>query len=441
MATNVKHKESKKYNKALSLNDRILIDSMISKYRDKSGNMTMSLNEIAAKLEKDPTTISKELKKRRTPIIFKKIEYVYTSSYCKICAKRNSCSETNHLDGCKGNCANFENYICPHLKKFPWVCNGCPKRGFCDTAKSYYYPSEAQQKYKDLLVGSREGVLMKYEEFKLLDDIVSAGLRKGQSLVHIIKGNQLKISISTGYNYLRAGYFTAGVINTHRMVSRAPIKPTKRAYNSLMLKELKQGRNYDDFLALLLSNPGMVYTEMDTVEGRKGGKVVLSLKVVNVQMQFYFVLADKTANSIVKKLNEIEDIIGIENYKKIFGIILTDNGTEFTDVNGMITSPSTGELRTDLYFCHPQQSQEKGSCENNHELFRYILPKGKSFDKYDQNAFVKVTSHVNSLIRQSISYSTPIEKFRVFYGNEILEKLGISLIPPNEVLLKPELLD
>lgn len=31
MATNVKHKDSNKYNKALTLNDRIAIDSFVSK--------------------------------------------------------------------------------------------------------------------------------------------------------------------------------------------------------------------------------------------------------------------------------------------------------------------------------------------------------------------------------------------------------------------------
>lgn len=441
MATNIKNKESQKYNKALTLDDRILIDSLISKYRDASGNMTMSLNDIAANLEKDPTTISKELKKHRRPIVFKNHDYVYTSHYCKICAKNKTCEEKNHVSGCMGACDSFENYVCPHLKKFPWVCNGCQKRGFCQCAKSYYSPSEANNEYKDLLASSREGVLMSTQEFKALDDIISVGLKKGQSLVHIIKGNNLKISVSTAYNYLRAGYFTAGVINARRIVSRVPIKAHKRAYNSLILKDMKQGRNYDNFVSLLSSNPGMNYTEMDTVEGKKGGKVVLSLKVVNVQLQFYFVLADKSAESIVSKLNEIESIIGLENYRKIFGIILTDNGSEFTDISGMITSPTTNEIRTDLYFCHPHQSGEKGSCENNHELFRYVLPKGKSFDKYDQRSFTKITCHVNSLIRESVNYSTPIEMFQVFYGNEILEKLGVSLISPNEVLLKPELLD
>ncbi len=84
MATNIKNKESQKYNKALTLDDRILIDSLISKYRDASGNMTMSLNDIAANVEKDPTTISKELKKHRSPIVFKNHDYVYTSHYCNM---------------------------------------------------------------------------------------------------------------------------------------------------------------------------------------------------------------------------------------------------------------------------------------------------------------------------------------------------------------------
>ncbi len=441
MATNVKHKDSNKYNKALTLDDRIAIDSFISKNRDGSGKMTITLNEMAAKLEKDPTTISKELKNHRSTIVFKKVEYIFTKSFCKVCAKNKTCTKSNNIQSLKGECADFENYLCPHLKKFPWVCNGCSKRGLCTCAKSYYSPSEAEQDYKDLLVSSRTGVLMKHEEFRLLDDTISAGLRKGQSIVHIINGNNLKISVTSAYNYLRAGYFSANIANTHRMASRVPVKPNKRAYNSLVLKELKQGRNYDDFIALLSSNPSMTYAEMDTVEGTKGGKVVLSLKVVNVQMQFYFILADKSAASVVAKLNELEQILGIENYMRIFGYILTDNGTEFTDIPGMITSPTTGVIRSNIYFCHPHRSDEKGSCENNHELFRYILPKGKSFDKYDQKAFTKVTNHVNSLIRESVAYSTPIEKFKAIYGNEILEKLEVSLIPPNEVLLKPELLD
>lgn len=39
-------------------------------------------------------------------------------------------------------------------------------------------------------------------------------------------------------------------------------------------------------------------------------------------------------------------------------------------------------------------SFQKGSCEDNHERFRYILPKGMNFDEYTQNEFNLITSHV-----------------------------------------------
>ena len=85
-------------------------------------------------------------------------------------------------------------------------------------------------------------------------------------------------------------------------------------------------------------------------------------------------------------------------------------------------------------------SFQKGSCENNHERFRYILPKGVSFDDLTQEDLDLITSHINSLKIKSIDFSCPIEKFYAFFGTEILDKLNISLIPSNNVHLKPELI-
>ncbi len=68
------------------------------------------------------------------------------------------------------------------------------------------------------------------------------------------------------------------------------------------------------------------------------------------------------------------------------------------------------------------------------------MPKGISFNNLNQNDFNLITSHVNSLKRKSTDYSTPIELFYAFFGHEILEKLHISLIEPNSVILSPELL-
>ena len=439
MATNNKHLDSVKYQKALSLDDRLSIDKIISSNRESSGALSLTLNNISDILEKDPTTISKEVKKHRSEIDLSIPNFKYTLFYCKSCANQRECVLKAQKKGIEGPCEGYVKYVCKFLNKFPWVCNGCKKKGFCTSPKSYYSPTKADNDYKYVLADSRIGISLEVDEYKEIDSTITNGLNHGQSIAHICKSNNLNISISTAYSYLKSGYLTAKPIDARRMV-KLKIKGGKKHHNSLMLKKQKEGRNYNDFIKHLEANPGLVYTQMDTVEGKKGGKVVLSLKIVSLQFQFYFLLENKEAKSVVNKLNEIQQIIGIENYKKIFGTILTDNGSEFTDIQGIVTDPDTGEIRTYLFFCDAMASFQKGSCENNHERFRYILPKGVSFDDLTQEDLDLITSHINSLKIKSIDFSCPIEKFYAFFGTEILDKLNISLIPANNVHLKPELI-
>ena len=439
MATNTKHIDSKKYGKALTLKDRISIADIIKNNRALDGSMTITLNSISDMLEKDPTTISKEVKARRTPIDKRQPSYKFMSQVCNTCLKKAKCEFKQNSNIQAYLCEYYEKFTCKHLLHFPWVCNGCHKRGHCALSKSYYNPIPAHESYEYTLVDSRQGVYMTQKEFEKINEVISSGLKKKQSIEHILHSNNVPICVTTAYTYLHRGYFNANVLDTHRIAYFKGLNGNK-PHNSKILKNKKVGRHYEDFLELLAKNPDLTYTQMDTVEGVKGGKVCLSLKIVKIQFQFYFIMNDKTAASVVNTLNTIQSIIGIENYKKIFGIILTDNGSEFTDIDGIMYDPETGELRTDLYFCHPQCSGEKGSCERNHELFRYIIPKGSSLNDYDQTDFNKITSHVNSLKRKSTDYSTPIELFYAFFGREILDKLNISLIEPNSVILSAELL-
>ena len=439
MATNTKHTDSKKYGKALTLKDRITVEDIIKNNRELDGSMIITLNRISDMLEKDPTTISKEVKARRSPIDKRQPNYKFMSQVCNTCLKKAKCEFKQNSNIQTYLCEYYEKYICKHLLRFPWVCNGCHKRGHCTLSKSYYNPISAHESYEYTLTDSRQGVYMTQKEFEKINEVISSGLKKKQSIEHILHSNNVPICVTTAYTYLHKGYFNANVLDTHRIAYFKGLNGNK-PHNSKILKNKKVGRHYEDFLELLAKNPDLTYTQMDTVEGVKGGKVCLSLKIVKIQLQLYFIMNDKTAASVVNTLNTIQSIIGIENYKKIFGTILTDNGSEFTDIDGIMYDSETGELRTDLYFCHPQCSGEKGSCERNHELFRYIIPKGSSLNDYDQTDFNKITSHVNSLKRKSTDYSTPIELFYAFFGREILDKLNISLIEPNSVILSPELL-
>ena len=55
----------------------------------------------------------------------------------------------------------------------------------------------------------------------------------------------------------------------------------------------------------LKNNPCMLYAQRNTVEGKKSGKVILSIHLVNMHFQFYFLLNDKSAKSVTNKLNEL----------------------------------------------------------------------------------------------------------------------------------------
>ena len=78
--------------------------------------------------------------------------------------------------------------------------------------------------------------------------------------------------------------------------------------------------------------------------------------------------------------------------------------------------------------------------ELNHEFIRKVLPKGKSFDDLAQIDISLMMSHINSYSREKLNDKSPFDAFSFLYGHGILEKLGISRIPANEILLKPSLL-
>lgn len=131
--------------------------------------------------------------------------------------------------------------------------------------------------------------------------------------------------------------------------------------------------------------------------------------------------------------------LGIETFQKLFPVILTDNGTEFQDTEGL-ECDCYGEIRTRIYYCHPNCSWQKGMIEKNHECIRYFVPKGTSFDGYTQKSISLMISHINNTARDSLNGCTPYQLSRLLFGSSLLEKLSIMEIAPDAVMLKPALL-
>ena len=351
---------------------------------------------------KDPTTVSKEVKRNRQA--------------------RDSTSN---------------NLPCPLLDKAPFVCNGCPKRRQnCGYKKILYLAKQAQKQYEQTLVEAREGTPLNSQTFWDIHKVISDGVKKGQHIYHILKTHNLDVSSSTVYRHIRKGYLSIAPIDLARAV-----KFKDRRKNNLpsIPKEAKKGRSYEDFQNYLSLNQLDYWLEMDTVMGRMGGKVLLTFNLSFCNFIFARLLDNKTALEVTKHLYDIKNTLyqADKDFFQLFPVILTDNGGEFARVDD-IEMDVRGESK--LFFCDPNRSDQKGRIEKNHTLIRDILPKGTSFDDLTQENINLVCSHVNSVKRAALNGKSAYEFFVFTYGEEVSKLLGISKIPAEDVCQSSTLL-
>ena len=165
-------------------------------------------------------------------------------------------------------------------------------------------------------------------------------------------------------------------------------------------KQCHLGRTYEDFLEYTAANPDTPVVEIDSVEGRKGGKVLLTVFFRNSNLMLAFLRDRNTARSVTEVFEWLHSILGHEQYCRLFPIILTDRGSEFTDPVS-IECTKFGEIRSRVFYCDPQRSDQKGGCEVTHEFIRRVLPKGTSFDHLQQSDILRMMSHINSYTERS----------------------------------------
>jgi len=143
-------------------------------------------------------------------------------------------------------------------------------------------------------------------------------------------------------------------------------------------------------------------------------------------MEIIFKSFNKTAASTVYALNRLERKLGSSNFRKIFKSITFDNGTEFSDTEGMETSPYTKKRRTTVYYCHPYCSSERGTNENQNGFIRRFIPKGTAISDYS-NAYIHyVQNFINNYPRAIFDGENSTKRF-----TKELEKLNIKNFLPN----------
>lgn len=407
----------------------------------------LRLNKIAASIDKDPSTVSKEIRKHIVKhrsgafnpcALLKQCERISTiCPQCKYKWKRN-CRRCSYVK-CYTLCPDFVIESCEKLKSPPYVCNGCGERNSCRLERHLYDANNAHNEYIKTLSECRRGVAISYEELKRLDSIVSPLILRGQSIHHICQHNADRIMCDerTIYNYIDAGLLSVSNIELPRKVR---FRARKKKRTVRVDKKCHVDRCYEDFQQFISERPDTPVTEMDSVEGRKGGKVLLTVYFRNCELMLAFIRDANTAHSVTAIFNSIYTVLGREAFMELFQLILTDRGSEFTDPLS-IEYDENGERRTRIYYCDPLRSDQKGGCEVTHEMIRRILPKGTSFDNLTQEDVNIMMSHINSYTRKKLGNQSPYRLFSSFYGENLLNALNIQQISPNEINLTPKLLN
>ncbi len=422
----------------LTSGDRRAIDTLLREGR--------SIRYIATALDCSPSTISREITKHST----KKKSYNCDCVLFRTCGHRDLCKKNSHK--CKKTCRNcsYAKNICPDYSKSycdealanrTGVCNFCYKRSRnCGFDKYIYDPIHAQKMADAALHDTRSGRNISDEHIEKIDRITSPLIKKGQSIYHIIQehGRELGISESTLRRMVNDCQLEARALDLRDAVKRKPRR--KHGDNSYKtMKQIKEGRTYANYLDFIAKND-IRTVQMDCVEGvKEDSAALLTLHFREPHLQIALIMDVQDSANVVAMLDKLETQLGSELFAECFPLILTDNGHEFADIDGMERSISGGK-RTMIFFCEPNRSDEKGACENNHKYIRYIIPKGTSLEPYHQGHINFMMDHINSFKRKSLNGNTPYQVGKVFLPEDFYTLMGLTEIPADEVELTPRLL-
>lgn len=405
-----------------------------------------SLQEIAKELSISRQTVYREIKRNS----YTESRNVCGNNYsCKhyVECKRRLVNKSSRILVCHPNCIKYEKRICPSLKRFPFVCNYCKKKGFCKEIHVYYDPEYASNEYHLRINNANKKPKIKKETIKNVNKIVSPLVKKGQS-IEAIKMNhpEINASCSTIRRWVKDRYLDCR-LSEFRMNGRRVSKKydySSRPQHNVLL-EAKLGHKYTNYL-YYKQNHECLTIQLDSVIGTIDSKqVLLTIHIVEHKFQFGILLSNKSKDevynhllSLLSKLKHLEVETGIPAFSFFTQCWLTDNGTEFDKILDLQKIYSN----MNIFFCNPYSSFEKGACERNHILVRYVHYKGWTFDDLEQNDIDLLFSNINSYPRKALNEKTPyqsvVEDYRL--GKEFLDLIGINKVNSDDVVLNPSLL-
>lgn len=260
------------------------------------------------------------------------------------------------------------------------------------------YELACTSKGRPLKIGN-DFEFVQYIEKRVKEDKLSACAVLGQ-----IKRKKMPfktdISKTTLYRYIELGIF-----------SNIKIAKRKKEYRKVTQKRAPKGTSIEKRPLEINKRLTFGHWEMDCVCGcNKATWLVLSERLT--RQEIIFKMENQKAESVNKCLDILELKYG-DIFKTIFKSITVDNGSEFADFKTMERSIfNNQEKRTNIYYCHPYCSSERGTNERLNREIRRLVPKGSDLSLYTFEEVQKVEDWVNNYPREILGYATSAELFK-----------------------------
>ena len=257
--------------------------------------------------------------------------------------------------------------------------------------------------------------MAKYIEDKIKIDKWAPDVIVGYMKTHNMFKNDGFCSISTPtvYNAIRYGIIHVKLEDTRRM----KYKPEYKHKDKNSLPASKIPYSIENRPEEINNRSTFGHFEIDTVVGTKRGKheCLLTMTERKTKFEIIFKISAKTSEEVVNKIK----IFMNRHYNKVFKSFSTDNGSEFSDFLNIIK-----DTKAKIYFCHPYCSGEKGTNEKQNSMIRYFIPKGTLIENYSFEDINNIATWMNNYPRKSLDYKTPLEAvLEEFNDKSIINKI------------------
>ena len=286
-----------------------------------------------------------------------------------------------------------------------------------------YIPERSQKRYEanleakgpGLKIGNHRDYAEKLEELIVdYDYSPSAALHEIENHPEIYGEFGVRACRQTLYSYVEKRIFA-------RLTNKdLPFKGSRQKKKTKHIRRMKSAAKGDS----IEKRPEEVNTrqepghwEMDLVVSCRGGhKCLMALTERVTRQEIMRLIPDKSAASVVRAMNTLERKYG-KMFPEVFKTITVDNGTEFSNCEGMETSIfKAGGQRTKVYYCHPYCSSERGSNEKQNQMIRRKFPKGTNFDRVSPKEVRMVEDWLNRYPRKILGWYSSADLFNQIFG-------------------------